>query len=119
MVGKGEGWADLHVHSALSLLDGASRPERLAARAAELGYPSLALTDHDSLAGLVAHAKACATYGLRPIAGVELTLEDGHHLTLLARDAVGYRSLCRLVSTAQLAGVKGRPLATLADVAAC
>jgi len=116
-----EGWADLHVHSAYSLLDGASSPEALAARAAELGYAVLALTDHDSLAGLVAHAQACAAHGIRPIAGVELTLadEEGSHLTLLARDAHGYASLARLVSTAQLAGHKGAPRATLDDVAAC
>jgi len=99
-----EGWADLHVHSAYSLLDGASSPEALAARAAELGYAALALTDHDSQAGLVAHVQACAAHGIRPIAGVELTFADekGSHLTLLARDGHGYASLARLVSTAQL-----------------
>jgi len=114
-----EGWADLHVHSAYSLLDGASSPEALAARAAELGYTALALTDHDSLAGLVTHAQACAAHGIRPIAGVELTLadEEDSHLTLLARYGYGYASLARLVSTAQLAGHKGEPRATLDDVA--
>ena len=114
-----QGWADVHVHSAYSLLDGASLPETLVRQAAALGYPALALTDHDSLAGLVAHAQACAAHGLRAIAGVELTLDDDSHLTLLARDHVGYASLCRLVSTAQLAGTKGAPRATLEDVAAC
>ncbi len=100
----GAGLVSRPVHSAYSLLDGASSPEALAARAAELGYAALALTDHDSLAGLVAHAQACAAHGIRPIAGVELTLadEEGSHLTLLARDGHGYASLARLVSTAQL-----------------
>jgi error-prone DNA polymerase len=118
-VTTGGRWADLHVHTAYSLLDGASQPAALATRAAALGYPALALTDHDSLAALVAHARACAAAGIRAIAGVELTLEDDTHLTLLARDTVGSRSLCRLVSTAQLAGSKGAPRAMLADVAAC
>jgi len=119
------GWCDLHVHSCYSLLDGASRPAELAVRAAALGYPALALTDHDSLAGLVAHATACQAAGVRPIAGCEVTLVDGahpghsSHLTLLARDAVGYRSLARLVSTARLAGPKGAPGATLGDLASC
>jgi error-prone DNA polymerase len=114
-----EEWADLHVHSAHSLLDGACWPDALVGRAAELGYPALALTDHDSLGGIVVHALACTAHGLAAIAGVELTLDDGSHLTLLARDGLGYASLCRLVSTAQLAGEKGAPRATLADVAAC
>ncbi len=115
------GWCELHAHSCYSLLDGASRPAEMAARAAALGYPALALTDHDSLAGLVAHATACRAAGVRPIAGCEVTLADGDHtghLTLLARDAVGYRALARLVSTARLAGPTGQPRATLADLAA-
>lgn len=53
-----KGWSELHCHSAYSCLDGASRPAELAQRAAELGYPALALTDHDSLAGLIEHAHA-------------------------------------------------------------
>jgi error-prone DNA polymerase len=83
-----------------------------------LGYPALALTDHNSLGGIVDHARACAGAGIVPIAGVELTLVDGSHLTLLARDDAGYRSLCRLVSEAQLRGEKGAPVADLADLAA-
>ena len=115
--GDGTGWCELHCHSGHSLLDGVSPPEKLARRAAALGYPALALTDHDALAGLVAHARACAVVGIRPIAGAELTLDDGSHLTLLARDACGYRSLCRVVSGAQLAGEKGAPQATLSLLA--
>ena len=115
---EGKGWCELHCHSGFSLLDGASTPGALAARAAALGYPALALTDHDSLAGIVAHATACREAGIRAIAGCELTLEHGVHLTLLARDARGYRSLSSLLSAAHLAGSKGAPRATLADVAA-
>src|SRR4029079_18466253 len=44
-------YAELHAHSAYSFLDGASLPEELAARAAELGYEALALTDHDGVYG--------------------------------------------------------------------
>jgi len=113
-----DGWCELHCHSAYSLRDGVSRPDDLGRRAAELGYPALALTDHDSLAGIVAHARACAAAGVRPIAGVELTLDDGSHLTLLARDGVGYRSLCRLVSQAHLGGERERPRVALDLVAA-
>jgi len=113
-----DGWCELHCHSAYSLRDGVSRPDDLARRAAELGYPALALTDHDSLAGIVAHARACAAAGIRPIAGVELTLDDDSHLTLLARDGAGYRSLCRLISQAHLGDERERPRVALEAVAA-
>src|SRR5690348_8161740 len=111
-------WSELHCHSFHSLLDGVSSPERLAGTAAALGYPALARTDHDSLAGIVTHATACAEAGIRPIAGVELTFDDDSHLPLLARDAEGYRSLSRLVSTAHLRGEKGAPIALLEDLTA-
>jgi len=111
------GWCELHSHSAFSLRDGVSTPDALARRAAALGYPALALTDHDSLAGLVAHARACHAAGIRPIAGLELTLDDASHLTLLAHDRVGYRSLCLLVSHARLSGDRAEPRTPLAVVA--
>ncbi len=110
-------WTELHCHSAFSFRDGASPPEALAARAAALGYRSLALTDHDNLCGLVAHARACADVGIRPIAGAEVTLASGAHLTLLARDAQGYRSLSSLLSHAHLAGEKDAPRITLEELA--
>jgi len=72
-------WCELHCHSYHSLLDGVSSPEALARTAAARGYPALALTDHDSLAGIVDHATACAEAGIRPIAGVELTFADDTH----------------------------------------
>ena len=65
---------ELHCHSAYSFLDGASQPEELAARAAELGYEALALTDHDGLYGSLEFAHAATFFGLRPITGAEVTL---------------------------------------------
>src|SRR5687767_12549273 len=52
-VGMTEQYVELHCHSAFSLLDGAALPETLIERAAQLGYPALALTDHDELGGAV------------------------------------------------------------------
>ena len=46
-------YVELHAHSCFSLLDGASFPEDLVARAAALGMPPLALTDHDAICGVV------------------------------------------------------------------
>ena len=76
-------YAELHAHSAYSFLDGASQPEELAARAAELGYEALALTDHDGVYGSLEFAHAAKHLGVRPITGAEVTLADGAHVTLL------------------------------------
>lgn len=100
-------YVELHCHSAFSLLDGASLPEEMARRAAELGMPALALTDHDGLYGAVRFARACEQTGVKPIIGAELTLESGFHVTLLAADAAGYTNLCRLITASQLSGSKG------------
>ena len=51
-------YTELHAHSAYSFLDGASQSEELAARAAELGYEALALTDHDGVYGSLEFAHA-------------------------------------------------------------
>ena len=71
-------YAELHCHSAYSFLDGASRPEELVARAHELGYGALALTDHDNLCGALEFAHAAKALDLRPITGCELTVDDEH-----------------------------------------
>jgi error-prone DNA polymerase len=90
-------YVELHCHSCYSFLDGASPPEVLAARAAALGYPALALTEHDGLYGAVRFWEAARTQGIRPVIGAEVTLEEicperpgvekdrrSSHLTLLA-----------------------------------
>jgi len=93
-------YVELHAHSAYSFLDGASQPEELAARAAELGYEALALTDHDGVYGSLEFAYAAKQFGLRPITGVEVTLADESHVTLLVESARGYSNLCRLLTAA-------------------
>ncbi len=107
-----ERYVELHCHSAFSLLDGASLPEGLARRAAELDMPALALTDHDGLYGAVRFVRACEREGVKPIVGAELILDDDYHVTLLAMDATGYSNLCRVITAAQLAGAKGSPVLT-------
>jgi error-prone DNA polymerase len=93
-------YVELHAHSAYSFLDGASLPEELAARAAELGYEALALTDHDGVYGSLEFAHAAKAFGVRPITGSEVTLSDGSHVTLLVESAAGYSNLCRLLTAA-------------------
>ncbi len=100
-------YAELHAHSAYSFLDGASQPEELAARAAELGYEALALTDHDGVYGSLEFAHAAKHFGVRPITGAEATLAAGSHITLLVESARGYANLCRLLTAAH-AGTRPR-----------
>lgn len=99
-------YAELHCHSWYSLLDGASAPEVLVRRAAELGLPALALTDHDALYGAPEFVAAARRYGVRPILGAELTLTGElpdrlTHLTLLVADGRGWRNLCYLIARAR------------------
>jgi error-prone DNA polymerase len=93
-------YIELHAHSAYSFLDGASLPEELAVRAAELGYEALALTDHDGVYGSLEFAHAAKAFGVRPITGAEVALADGSHVTLLVESQRGYANLCRLLTAA-------------------
>src|SRR5438552_13894938 len=91
-------YVELHAHSAYSFLDGASLPEELAARAAELGYDALALTDHDGVYGSLEFANAAKHFGLRAITGAEVSLAGGAHVTLLCESQRGYGNLCRILT---------------------
>src|SRR4051812_37228399 len=107
-------YVELHAHWSYSFLDGASLPEELAVQAAELGYPALALTDHDGLYGSLEFAHAAKHFGVRPITGAEVTLADGSHVTLLVETPQGYANLCRLLTEAhrytRLPGREDEPL---------
>src|SRR2546425_726000 len=98
-------YIELHCHSAFSFLDGASLPEQLALTASQLGYPALALTDHNGLYGAMAFAQESNQLGLQAITGAEVSLLDGSHVTLLVETPRGYANLCRLLTEAHL----GRP----------
>ncbi len=100
-------YVELHCHSAYSFLDGVSLPEELAQRASELGHSALALTDHNSVSGSMELAQVAPDCGIRAIHGAELDLAPssalgarGRHITLLVRDARGWRNLCRIITHA-------------------
>jgi DNA polymerase-3 subunit alpha len=121
--------AHLHVHSEYSLLDGMCKIDKLAERAAEFGQPALGLTDHGVMNGSVELYQACRKYDIKPILGCEVYIVDDHaarvpgrmeryHLTLLARDQVGYRNLVKLSSRGFLEGYqRGKPGVDLAQLA--
>ncbi|MDQ6901085.1 MAG: PHP domain-containing protein, partial [Candidatus Dormibacteraeota bacterium] len=112
----------LHNHTEFSLLDGASRIQAMVTRAAELGMPALALTDHGVMYGAIHFYKACLSAGIQPILGCELYVaprrlddregrvdRDPYHLTVLAADAQGYRNLMALCSIGQMRGLYYKP----------
>ena len=65
----------LHAHTNFSFGDGACRIPELVAAAAGMGMPALAATDHEGLYGAVRFYQACKAAGIKPIVGVELTVE--------------------------------------------
>ncbi|OLF06916.1 error-prone DNA polymerase [Actinophytocola xanthii] len=121
-------YAELHVHSNFSFLDGVSHPEQLVEEAARAGLDAIALTDHDGMYGVVRFAEAARELGVRTVFGSELSLDlpgpqngvpdpQGRHLLLLARGLEGYRRMCRVISNAHLCGgEKGRPVYDLDEV---
>ena len=96
-------YAELHAHTNFSLLDGASSPEEMVEEAVICKLRALAITDHDSLSGVVRFAAAARRHDLRAIVGVELTLDtppETAHVVLLAQNLAGYRNICALLSEA-------------------
>jgi len=100
-------YAELHCLSNFSFLRGASHPEELVARASQLGYAALAITDECSVAGVVRAYLAAREHGLKLIVGSELVLEDGLRCVLLAANRRGYGQLCRLITRGRRAAEKG------------
>ena len=109
-------YAELHCISNFSFLRGASHPEELVARAHQLGYSALALTDECSLAGVVRAHGAAKECGLQLILGSEIHLAHGPRLVLLATDREGYGNLCGLITGGRRRGVKGRYILETKDL---
>ncbi|PTL35078.1 DNA polymerase III subunit alpha [Candidatus Methylomirabilis limnetica] len=114
----------LHVHSQYSLLDGACSLEKLVAKAKEYRMPALAVTDHGNLFGAIDFYTLAMKEGVKPIIGCEVYIAPGSrfersnqdsgyegasHITLLAKDQVGYKNLIKLVSAGYLEGFYYKP----------
>ena len=103
-------YAELHCHSYYSFHEGSSSIPELLIRAKELGYPALALTDHNNLCGAMEFSEHAISLDIKPITGAEITLIDGSHLTFLAKTRQGYNNLCKLVTNSYLSGRRQEPL---------
>jgi len=131
-------YVELHAASAFSFLQGASLPEALVDRAADLGYPSLALLDRDGVYGAPRFHKAALAAGIKPIIGAELTLNlevrsenlevrrrrgsdfsvltSNFLLPVLCESTTGYQNLCRLITRMKMRAPKGEGALTLDDL---
>jgi error-prone DNA polymerase len=101
-------YVELRTRSSFSFLEGATTPEDLALRAAELGCGALALGDRDGLYGAPRFHQAAKSAGIKPIVGAELTLDDDARFYVLVPDRPRYRNLCRMITNAKLRAIKGR-----------
>jgi error-prone DNA polymerase len=140
-------YAELHCASAFSFLEGASEPEDLVERAAELDLGAVALVDRNGLSGAPRFWKAATAAGITPLVGAEVVLDDSPNsnpklegwvdrrgplglvpdppppgtplprLTLLAADRRGYRNLCRLLTAAARGRPKGEARASWDEIA--
>ncbi len=114
----------LHLHTEYSLLDGACRLDKLMARAKELKFPALTITDHGAMYGVIDFYQAARKEGIKPIIGCEVYVAPGsrhekkkgestrdlyHHLGLLVKDETGYKNLIKLVTAAHLEGMYYKP----------
>ena len=101
-------YAELQVTSHFSFLRGASSCEELFAQAAYLGIEALAVTDRNSLAGIVRAHEAAKSAGIRLIVGCRLDLTDGMSLLVYPIDRPAYARLCRLLSLGKKRAGKGQ-----------
>ena len=114
-------FSHLHVHTEYSMLDGLSRLEPLVHRARELGMDSLAMTDHGGMYGAIDFYRIAKSAGVKPIIGCEMYVapksrrernpneRTPYHMTVLAKNAAGYRSLVKLVTASHLEGFYYKP----------
>src|SRR5947199_3430254 len=100
-------YAELHCCTNFSFLEGASHPDELVNRAAELGYAALAVTDRNSLAGVVRAHVAAKESCLKLLVGAEITPHDAPPVVVWAIDRAGYGALARLLTVGRRAAPKG------------
>ncbi len=109
-------YAELHCKTNFSFLEGASHADELIQRAAELEYAALAVTDRNSLAGVVRAHTAAKQHGLQLIIGAEITPSDAPPVVLWVPDRTAYGRLSRLITCGRRRAAKGDCRLTLADV---
>lgn len=110
-------YVELHCRSNFSFLEAASHPDELVQRAAELGYAGLALTDRESIAGVVRGHAPAKELGLQYIVGTEVHPLDAPAMVLWPTDRAAYGRMCRLLSLGRMRCEKGRCELRFDDIA--
>ena len=103
-------YAELHCKTNYTFLEGASHPEELIQKAAECDYHALAITDRNSLAGIVRAHIAARQYGIKLIIGSEMTPVDSLPAVLLPTNRTSYGQLSRLITEGRRRAPKGQCL---------
>ncbi|MBV9501137.1 MAG: PHP domain-containing protein, partial [Acidobacteriaceae bacterium] len=103
-------YVELHARSAFSFLEGASLPEDLMSRCAEIGQHAMAITDAHGVYGAPRFHLAAKKLGIKALIGAEInSFKDGRY-TLLAENRLGYQNLCRLITRTKFRDTKpGKP----------
>lgn len=109
-------YAELHCKTNFSFLEGASHPDELVTMAIAHGYSALAITDRNSLAGVVRAHSAAQKSSLKLLVGAEITPVDGAAVVLLATDRHAYGNLSELITTGRRRAPKGECRILLADI---
>jgi DNA polymerase-3 subunit alpha len=113
----------LHLHSTYSILDGIGTPDQYAQRAAEMGFKSLAISDHGNIDGAIKWQKACKAKNIKSILGCEFYIvpeilyrsknkkerEKCYHLTILAKNEIGWQNILKMLTCANIQGFYYRP----------
>jgi len=110
-------YVELHCRSNFSFLEAASHPDELVQRASELGYAGIAITDRESIAGVVRGHAPAKELGLQYIVGAEVHPLDGPPMVLWPTDRAAYGRLCRLLSLGRMRCEKGRCELRFDDIA--
>ena len=109
-------YAELHCRSNFSFLSAASHPDELVARAIEVGHIALAITDQNSVAGIVRAHVAAKELGFKLLIGAEITPHDSPPVVLWSTSRAGYGRLCRLITRGRRNAPKGQCRLALSDV---
>ncbi|MBK8914832.1 MAG: error-prone DNA polymerase [Phycisphaerales bacterium] len=114
-------YAELTVTSNFTFLTGASHPDELVEQAGRLGYYAIALTDCNSLAGVVRAHVAARDAGIRFVVGCRLRFREPAGLSLFVypTDRAAYGRLCRLLTVGKRRATKGDCDLTLHDLEGC
>ena len=110
-------FAEFHCKTNYSFLTGGSHADELVDRAVELGYTALAVTDENTLAGVVRAYAAAREKNIKLIIGAEIIPNDAPPVLLWATDRQSYANLSKLITVGRRRAPKGECWLSFDDIA--